>query len=169
MPRWPLLNEERAMTMTTRTRLLASALLVGVATIPAAAQMRDAPGRFSMQPVDGGFLRLDTQTGAVAMCRPGAGGAVVCQPSDGEQTLAAEVARLRAENVALRAEVKRLQDVAGINPPVGPPVGPPAEKFQLPSEQDVDQALDYVERMYKKFRDRLRNLESESRKPGTPL
>ncbi len=156
------------MTMTTRTRLIASALLVGLATIPAAAQMRDAPrdtpGRFTMQPVDGGFLRLDTQTGAVAMCRPGAGGAVTCQTAEGEQTLAAEVARLRAENVALRAEVKRLQEIAGVTPPPGPP----AEKFQLPSEQDVDQALDYVERMYKKFRDRLQNLDKDT-KPGTPL
>jgi hypothetical protein len=156
---------------TTRTRLLASAMLVGIATLPAAAQMRDAPmpGRFTMQPVDGGFLRLDTQTGAVAMCRPSAGGTVTCQNAEGEQsTLAAEVARLRAENVALRAEVKRLEAIAGVGRPTGPSTEPPGEKFQLPSEQDVDQALDYVERMYKKFRDRLQNLDRNT-KPGTPL
>lgn len=158
---------------TIRSRLLASALLAALATIPAAAQTRDAPrdapGRYTMQPVDGGFLRLDTQTGAVAMCRPGAGGAVTCQPADGEQTLAAEVARLRAENIELKAEIKRLEAIAGVGRPAAPGTEPPAEKFQLPSEQDVDQALDYVERMYKKFRDRLRNLESDTRKPGTPL
>ena len=163
------------MTTTARTRLLASAMLVGLATLPAAAQMRDAPrdapGRFTMQPVDGGFLRLDTQTGAVAMCRPGAGGAVACQTSEGEATLAAEVARLRAENVALRAEVKRLEMIAGVDRPMAPSTEPPADKFQLPSEQDVDQALDYVERMYKKFRDRLQSLDKDTKpaKPGTPL
>ena len=54
--------------------------------------------------------------------------------------------------------------------PAPPPVaGPPAEKFQLPTEEEVDSALDYVERMFKKFRDRLRNLEQEEKKPGTPL
>ncbi len=158
------------MSSITRTRILASALLVALATIPAAAQTRDAaPGRFSMQPVDGGFLRLDTQTGAVSMCRPGAGGAVACLPAEGEQrtTLADELARLRAENTALKAEVKRLETIAGTGRPMAPSTEPP-EKFQLPSEQDVDQALDYVERMYKKFRDRLQNLDKPS-KPGTPL
>lgn len=163
------------MSSTIRSRVFASALLAAIATFPAAAQIRDvpreAPGRYTMQPVDGGFLRLDTQTGAVSMCRPGAGGTVSCQPSVGEQrqTIADELARLRTENIELKAEIKRLEEIAGGGRPGGPSIEPPTEKFQLPSEQDVDQALDYVERMYKKFRDRLRNLESENRKPGTPL
>jgi hypothetical protein len=151
-------------TNTTRTRIVAAALLTALATIPAAAQMRDAPGRYTMQPVDGGFLRLDTQTGAVAMCRPGAGGAVACQPAESEQTLAGELSRLRAENIELKAEIKRLEKIAG----VPDRTGPPASELKLPSEQEVDQALDYVERMFKKFRDRLRNLDAPS-KPGTPL
>ena len=85
--------------------------------------------------------------------------------------LAAEVERLRAENVALRAEVKRLEMIAGVDRPMAPSTEPPADKFQLPSEQDVDQALDYVERMYKKFRDRLQSLDKDTKpaKPGTPL
>ena len=162
------------MSSTTRNRILASTLLAAIATIPAAAQTRDAPrdapGRYTMQPVDGGFLRLDTQTGAVSMCRPGTGGTVACQPSVGEQrqTSADERARLRTENIELKAEIKRLEEIAGIGRPGGPSVEPPAEKFQLPTEQDVDQALDYVERMYKKFRDRLQNLDKDT-KPGTPL
>ena len=38
---------------------------------------------------------------------------------------------------------------------------PPPEKLQLPTEEEVDSALDYVERMFKKFRDRLRNLRTK--------
>jgi hypothetical protein len=131
--------------------------------------MRDVPGRYTMQPIEGGFLRLDTQTGAVSTCRAGTGNLVLCQPAqEGQRGLSNEIERLRAENIELRAEVKRLQETAGLSPP--PPVtGPPTEKFQLPSEEDVDQALDYVERMFKKFRDRLRNLEDDGKKPGTPL
>lgn len=151
------------------TRIAAPALLALAMTLPAAAQVREAPGRYTMQPVDGGFLRLDTQTGAVAMCRPGAGGTVNCQPSEGDQGLPGEFARLRAENIELKAEVKRLEGIAGLSGRTGPQINSqPPEKLQLPTEQDVDQALDYVERMYKKFRDRLRNLEG-SGKPGTPL
>ena len=159
------------MPTTYRVRLAAPTLLALAMTLPAAAQVRELPGRYTMQPVEGGFLRLDTQTGAVSMCRPQAGGAVSCQPAKSEESgLLGELARLRAENTGLRAEVKRLEEIAGL---AGRPSGPklnsePPEKLQLPTEQEVDQALDYVERMYKKFRDRLRNLDS-GRKPGTPL
>lgn len=151
---------------TTRTRLLAPAALATLAAlsiIPASAQTREAPGRYTMQPVEGGFLRLDTQTGAVAMCRPGASG-VACQPSQDDAGLAKEIARLQAENIGLKAEIRRLEEIAG-------PAAVPKkdEKLQLPTEQEVDQALDYVERMYKKFRDRLQNLDSGAPKPGTPL
>jgi hypothetical protein len=162
------------MTTTNRVRIAAPAMLaIAMAlpgsTLPAAAQVRDVPGRYTMQPVDGGFLRLDTQTGAVAMCRPGSGGSVTCQPSQSDQGLPSELSRLRAENTELKAEVKRLEEIAGLSSRSTPQLnGQPPEKLQLPTEQDVDQALDYVERMYKKFRDRIRSLERES-KPGTPL
>ena len=149
------------MQTTNRIRIAAPALLALAMTLPAAAQVREAPGRYTMQPVDGGFMRLDTQTGAVSMCRPGAGGAVTCQPSQTDQGLPGEIARLRAENTELKAEVKRLEEIASLGGRPGPQFNSqPPEKLQLPTEQEVDQALDYVERMYKKFRDRLRNLEA---------
>jgi hypothetical protein len=158
------------MPMINRKLVAAPALLALAMTIPAAAQIRETPGRYTMQPVDGGFLRLDTQTGAVSMCRPNSGGAVACLPAPSEESgLLGELARLRAENLELKAEVKRLQETAGLgNRPHSQLDSQPNEKLQLPTEQDVDQALDYVERMYKKFRDRLRNLDGPG-KPGTPL
>ncbi|MBN9260484.1 MAG: hypothetical protein J0I57_19640 [Hyphomicrobium sp.] len=156
--------------MTNCTRLLAPAALAILAVLPASAQTRDVPGRFTMQPIEGGFLRLDTQTGAVSTCRTGSGNLVLCQPAQEEsQGLAKEIERLRTENLDLRAEIKRLQTAAVPGAPSQPPVAEPPgkEKFQLPSEEDVDGALDYVERMFKKFRDRLRSLEEDNKKPGT--
>jgi len=156
--------------MLNRTSVLALALLAA-GTLPASAQTSGAPGRFVMQPIEGGFLRLDTQTGAVSTCRAGGGNVVLCQPAQEEQqALAKENERLRSENAALKDQIKQLQTAAG--PGVPPPavVEPPGkEKFQLPSEEDVDSALDYLERMFKKFRDRLRNLEEDSKQTGKPL
>ena len=41
--------------------------------------------------------------------------------------------------------------------------------FKLPTEQEVDQALDYFERMLKKFQDRLKRLERKSETPERQL
>ena len=41
--------------------------------------------------------------------------------------------------------------------------------FKLPSEKEVDQALDYFERMLKKFQDRLKRLEGKTEKPERQL
>ena len=73
--------------MSIRPRLLAPVVLAVLAALPASAQTRDAPGRFTMQPIEGGFLRLDTQTGAVSTCRAGAENLVLCQPAQEEQPM----------------------------------------------------------------------------------
>ncbi len=157
------------MTTALRAPFAAFALLAVLAIVPASAQTRDAaPGRFTMQPVEGGFLRLDTQTGAVAMCRPGEKNLVICQGAQDEQGLAKEIARLRVENIELKTEIKRLEDIVASGV-LAPPSDKTDEKLKLPTEQEVDQALDYVEKMFKKFRDRLRNLDSDAPKSSTPL
>ena len=51
-------------------RTLAAASLIMLATASVSAQPAERPGRFSMAPADGGgFVRLDTDTGAMAICQ----------------------------------------------------------------------------------------------------
>ena len=45
----------------------------------------------------------------------------------------------------------------------------PKPKLELPSEEDVDKALSYMERMFKKFRDKLKELDKDGSGKGTPL
>lgn len=117
----------------------------------------DQPGRFVMQPVDGGIMRLDTRTGAVALCTR-KGTSFACEPVPDSRAPESELARLAAENRELKDRLARLEAE-----------GPAARKsLELPSEAEVDKALDYFERMVKKFRDRMKNLEGSSGK-GTPL
>ncbi len=121
--------------------------------------------RFSMAPVDGGFVRLDKQTGAMSICKPN-GGDWSCKAmgsdEDGDRD---ELDRLKAENADLKEEIRRMEEVFGLDgkkaedgekrgPLAGPPGGPLPE-FKLPSEQDVDKAVDYLEGMIRKFRERF--------------
>lgn len=123
----------------------------------ALADTSDNAGRFTMSPVDGGFLRLDKETGAVAMCAR-SGTAWACTPVEDHTpaAAAAEVSKLERENRDLKDRVKALEDSLETTLPLE---GPPGGKAQLPTEQEIDQALDYLERVYKKVRDRVKDLD----------
>src|SRR5947209_6883730 len=89
-----------------RPMLLALTLLA-VATPALAQQPADLAeatenGRYSMTPLEDGFLRLDTRTGAVALCRL-VNGAPECRlAADERAALESEIGRLQAENRDLR-------------------------------------------------------------------
>jgi hypothetical protein len=147
--------------------MLLGASLVAAAATSASAQDR-GPGRYTMHKTDEGFVRLDTQTGAVSLCRKD-GSSWSCQDiaNANDQTAKAkrdegdqDAAAMRRETQELKDEIARLEELLGLR---GPPAGKPARQhtFKLPSEKDVDQAFDYFESMLRKFQDRLKRLERE--------
>ena len=104
-----------------------AAVLAGVA----AARAEDTPDRYSMTPANGGFLRLDKQTGAVSFCAV-EGSASVCRIGAEERAaLEDEIARLRRQNAELKAAS----------------AGAPA----LPTDQDIERALTWTERFIRRF------------------
>lgn len=151
----------------TRTSMLGLSILPILATASVAEPPGDVAERFTMSPVDGGFLRLDKQTGAVAMCAK-SGNDWSCKAVE-DQTHAVPVdklSRLESENHDLKARVKQLEAMIESRPPgVPPPPGPLADgpspdgKVQLPTDEEVDQALDYISRVYKKIREHVRDLD----------
>ena len=133
---------------------LGVAILLAAAVGSSSAQHGEAerPGRFVLQPIDGGVLRLDTQTGAVSLCT-GRGSTWSCDAvSDQRTASSADIGRLEADNLALKTENQRLAEQLAATTPS-------AKRFELPSERDVDAALDYAERMLKKFKDRLKSFD----------
>jgi len=92
------------------------------------------PRRYTMTPTEGGFLRLDTQTGSVSFCtakdRPS-----LCRASaDEKAALEAEVSQLRRENAELRSKLS------------GAPAAQPKGSSGLPSEEEFERTLSFTER-----------------------
>lgn len=151
------------------TPLMALAALVAFVSVPV-----EAAGRYQMTPIEGGFMRLDTETGAVSICKNTAG-KVTCEMAEDSATrYSGEIDDLKKKNDQLQAEVKRLEQHFGLGPEkkggpndLEPPV-PPGQNLKIPQKEDVDKMFDYIEGMLNKFRERLRRLEKEP-KEETPL
>jgi hypothetical protein len=126
-----------------------------------------------MSPTEGGVIRLDRQTGAMAFCSGSAGDWTCKDMPESESALKKRVEELEGEKRALEAE-KQLRDAPSGAPEDGSQSGeavpaPPGD-LPMPNERDVDKLFDYVEGMVKKFKERIDRLEREAQKePGTPL
>lgn len=89
--------------------------------------------RFTLQPTEGGFLRLNKETGAVSFCTAKEGVASCRLGADERAALEAEIERLRAENARLK---------------VARPAPPPSA---LPSEQEFERAMSFTERFLRRI------------------
>lgn len=140
-------------------------LLILAYATPLPRAVAEPGGRYAMQPIEGGVLRLDTETGAMALCtRKGAG--IVCEAVETPQNVDKEVARVEAENRQLKAEIRRLEDLVAMDAQPGQTKR--GSRFELPSEEDIDKALGTMERIMKKFRDKLKEFEGGPKR-GEPL
>lgn len=164
---------------------IAAALLAAAAAQAFAAG--EEPGRYTMTPVEGGFARLDRETGAMSICT-GKEGDWVCKPvAEAQREMQRRIEQLESENKTLKAEksvpaepplsspegAPMPQDSApqGDATPPGDSVPPvPPGNLDMPTEKDVDKLFDYVEGMVKKFKERIDRLEKEAKKKEeTPL
>jgi hypothetical protein len=130
----------------------------------------DKSGRYTMSPTENGVVRLDTQTGAMALCQR-KDGAWECEDmGDSQRALMGELDKLKAENKSLRDEVEHMEETLGLGNAPQADAPSPHTKLALPSEEDVDKAFDYFERMLNKLQERMEKLEEKrGRKPETEL
>lgn len=152
-----------------RTLLGAGVLTILVFTSPAAFAQTDTTSRYTMAPTENGFVRLDTVTGAMSLCQKAPQGwSCRAMDSNGGASDRREIDRLRAENAELRSEVLRLEqrlaeqkegDSSDFSSQHVP-------QLELPKEEDVDEAIDYLEGMIRKFRERFENF-GEKTRPGS--
>jgi hypothetical protein len=102
-------------------------------------------GRYTMSPVEGGVMRLDTRTGQVSLCR---------QKPD---AWACEA--LADDRAAYEKEIGRLQDkVAKLEVELG---RGKQEGLKLPSDAEVDSAMKFFENILRRFKAIIQNMQSE--------
>jgi hypothetical protein len=120
-------------------------------------------GRYSMTPIPDGVLRLDTRTGTVSTCsRNGSGWACYAVP-DERAALDAEIGRLQAEVEKLKGQLAAGPIVSGKVDEAMPksdslkkPEPKTAEgdrriEIPLPSDQDVDRVMSFLERAWRRL------------------
>ncbi len=127
-------------------KLFVAGVLLLSAAGSAAAQ---TSGRFTFQPVEGGMMRLDTETGQVSHCTKVGDGFACRSVADDRAAMQEEIDRLKRENEALRT---------GAKPPA-------AGGLQLPSEEDIDKAMGLFEKMMRRM---MRTFRDETQ-PGEKL
>jgi hypothetical protein len=119
-------------------------------------------GRYTLNKVTDGFVRLDTQTGEVALCsQRTVGWACQVAPED-RAAFESEIARLRGENAALK------QTLLSHGLPL--PSGATPERsdahdnditIRLPDNADIDRAVAYVGRLWNRFVDAVNRAQKQ--------
>ncbi len=134
-------------------RLVIAAAVIGVGMGGAAAQ-----DRFTMEKTPEGYVRLDSKTGQMSVCKE-SGAQLVCQlAADARTAYEDEVARLQEQLNTLEKRVAALESAGGgrgLNLP-------------MPSEKQLDQTMSYMQRFFQGFADIVKDLDREFRGPDTP-
>src|SRR5262245_34721503 len=129
--------------------ILASAFLVSALPLAAVAQDTD---RYTLERSGNGYIRMDRKTGDMSICEEHSG-QLVCR-------LAAD------ERAAFQDEVDRLQDrLSGLEKRVVEleTTSRPKTEKALPTEEDLERSLGYMERFVRRFMDIVRDLDKSWR------
>jgi flagellar motility protein MotE (MotC chaperone) len=121
--------------------------------LPAVAHAEDVE-RYRLERTESGFVRMDTQTGAMSTCEE-KGGQLVCR-------MAAD------ERAAFQDEIDRLQDqVKGLDERVAKLENSLSARLEssLPSEEDFNKTMSYMERFLRSFMGIVKDMNKEDAAP----
>ena len=126
--------------------------MVTVAAAPVAALAQEGnQNRFRLEKTESGFVRLDTETGALTLCRD-EGGQLTCRMAADER------AAYEKELDLLEKRVTALEGRQGTT----------AAKPGLPSEDEIETSLSIMERFMRRFFGLVQEFQEEERQQTTP-
>ncbi len=125
------------------------------------------PDRYRLEKTPDGYVRMDTRTGEMSLCQE-RWGELVCRMAADERTaMQDEVERLQGDVKALE---ERLDGVKALEQRVATLENSLAAKIEktLPTEEDFNRTMSYMERFFRGFMGIVRDLETENSKPAEP-
>lgn len=127
--------------------------LTFAALLVAGSAHAEGEGRYRMEKTETGFIRLDTASGDVSLCREQEG-QMVCRMAADER------AAFEKELDLLTKRVEALEK--------GGTTGSPAAKPSLPTDEEIDRTMSIMEKMMRRFMGIVKNLEGgeEDAAPG---
>lgn len=125
----------------------------------APAQAEDAQAgdssRYRLEKSADGYVRMDTQTGAMSTCKESNGQLVCRMAADERSAFQDEIDRLQTSTRALDERVSRLENSLASR-----------LESSLPSEEDFNKTMGYMERFLRGFMDIVKDMNKDE--PGTP-
>ena len=135
---------------------------------PVGAQDSSGPSdsaRYTFYRVQDIFIRLDVQTGHVSQCGWTPTGWFCRVMPDERMALESEIARLLADNLALKKELL----IRGLPLPEGIKPDRPVSRdndMKLPNEVELDRALAFMEKVWRRMIEMVANLQRDLLRKG---
>jgi hypothetical protein len=106
--------------------------------------------RYRLEKSADGFVRMDTQTGAMSICQEQSGQLVCKMAADERRAFQDEVERLQGEVKSLDGRVTKLENSLTAR-----------MESKLPTEEEFDKTMSYMERFFRRFMGIAKELEKE--------
>jgi hypothetical protein len=146
-----MIDPRRREAMNARFFALALVLCAAASTSFAA----EEPGRYTMTPAGDGFLRLDSATGAVSICRQKLDAWTCEGVADDALALKQEIDRLTGENQELKDKLAKAE---AREAQAGPLPANPSTQFPALA---LDEMTDFINKMIRRLQDLVRDLKQQ--------
>lgn len=133
-------------------RNLVAVALLGSAFVSTHALAQEN-GRYRLEGTETGYVRLDTRTGAISSCTEQQGQLVCKMATEDREAYENDIADLQDRLKRLEEKVSALEGKSG------------SAASGLPTEQEFEQSMSYMERFMRRFMDIAKSFDSE---PETP-
>ncbi|UVV67926.1 hypothetical protein [Brucella anthropi] len=138
---------------TLMVRNLAAVALLGSALAPSTAFAQEN-GRYRLEGTETGYVRLDTRTGALSTCTEQQGQLVCKMATEDREAYENDIADLQDRLEKLEDKVSALEGKGG------------SAASGLPTEQEFEQSMSYMERFMRRFMDIAKSFDSEPESPN---